>query len=83
MSITNEPIFKNFALSDFRKANLYWRMLVVGPVYMRKTHHLQDQRLAGELNFSHCLYELFPSPVSSDAERPGGVNSLFCEIRTN
>ena len=29
MSITNQPIFKNFVLSDCRKAKLYSKMLVV------------------------------------------------------
>ena len=48
-----------------------------------KTPHLPDPELTGEVNFSHCLYEIFTSPVSPGAERRGGLRSLFREIRKN
>ena len=38
MSLTNEPVLKNFALSDCRKVKLHWRMLVV---VLRRFAHVE------------------------------------------
>ena len=54
-------------------------MSSLGPVYMRKKPHLPDPALTGEVNFSHCLHEIFTSLVSPGlgAEKRGEVKSLF------